>query len=77
LRKRLLARNTIGKLLGILFGVVGAVLLAIGIVYSALELSEGAGLSILGLATIIVTLIVYVLATDGYQRNPAGIGVTV
>ncbi len=47
-------------------------MIALGIVYSTLRLSEGIGLAILGLVTIIVTLIVYVVAKDGVDMSPGG-----
>ncbi len=46
-------------------GVVGALLLIFGLIFSAYGFSSGVGLAFFGLITIIVVLIFYVVSTDG------------
>ena len=46
-------------------GVIGAFLLVFGIIFSIYGFSAGFGLAVLGLIIVVVSIIVYVLATDG------------
>ena len=57
------------SLKAMLFGVVGAGLLALGVVYSNLGLSEGTGFAILGLVIIALALIAYVVTNDGIDTE--------
>ena len=57
--------SRIGTYISIGFGVVGAFLLIFGLTFSAYGFSSGIGLAFLGLITIIVVIIFYVLLTDG------------
>ena len=57
--------SRIGTYVAIGIGVVGAILLIFGLTFSAYGFSSGIDLAFLGLITIIVVIIFYVLLTDG------------
>jgi hypothetical protein len=53
-------------------GVIGAILLVLGIILSTYRFSAGIGLAVFGLIIIVVSLIVFVVATDGIDtKGPA------
>jgi hypothetical protein len=56
----------------LIIGVIGTILLAIGLVLSTLGFNAGINITIFGLATIIVILIFYVVATAGIDTYPPG-----
>ena len=54
------------------FGVIGAILLVLGIILSIYGFNAGIELAVFGLIIIIVTVIVFVVATDGVDTSPGG-----
>ena len=55
-------------------GAIGAILLVLGIVLSAYGFSEGVELAVFGLVIVVVSLIVFVVATNGIDtKGPAEI----
>ena len=55
-------------------GIIGAILLVFGIILSTYASSAGIELAIFGLTVIVVSLIVFVVATDGIDTVPPGGG---
>ena len=63
---------SIKKYLVIGMGVIGAILLVLGIILSTYRFSEGIGLTVFGLILLVVSLIVFIVATNGIDTSPPG-----
>ncbi len=63
-----LGSSALGHLV-IIIGIIGGILLAFGFVLSIYRFSNGNTVAFLGLITIVLALIIYVVATNGIDRE--------